>query len=495
MKKALSIPVMILTVLVLAAFASGVRADDDGGMPVPEEGAFDAAYAEANDKLGQVKSLHIDMTLDLQLEEHMTGGGTGQSGSVAAGMAYHVDVTVDPAVVRAEMLFSVTKDGEKSSEGALSYAARDGETAVTYRSGDGGMTWERQTDPEGDFLPESFSGIIDPFVDRTVRFRRNGTADVNGRPAAVYTGTADSTCLYRGMIHDFLAALVDSAGAAEAFSGSPEEAFSGLSGIEVTFMADEESGLPVRYTADMTAAVRDLLRGRGDAGTAPDVSMAALDIVLSGFDAVGPITVPEAALNVPADEAPTDYLAATLERMQDNEDRPCVSISLTTRPGDTLTIMLPNQDDYTVVNEDDDDQPYILVIPEVCYYPNVPLSSPVYTVTPLILVTHADGTQDFLQVDPFEIVFPAVELELFEPAGPDEIVAAAAGCRFRITGKAEDHTVSVTVNGQSVTDIYEEGYFEYIYTVTGAASETVTVDASRENRVSSSVVFTVMPLS
>ena len=131
-----------------------------------------------------------------------------------------------------------------------------------------------------------------------------------------------------------------------------------------------------------------------------------------------------------------------------------------------------------------------------CYYPNLPLREPLFTVTPQILITHADGTEAILRVDSFDIIFPAVQLEVLEPAeaaAPGATVPASEDGRIVIRGKVDDHTVTVTVNGQPVTDVFELGYFEYTYTLAGDGPETVTIAASKPNCVSVDLSFTVQP--
>lgn len=200
-------------------------------------------------------------------------------------------------------------------------------------------------------------------------------------------------------------------------------------------------------------------------------------------------------VDAPVTGTPVDYSVTHLEEIIDGEGIPCITISMTARPGDTVTIVLPNQDDYVVQNNESTDQPYLLTIPKSCFFPNTPLSDSVYTVTPEILVTHADGTQESLQVDSFDITFPTLQLEVTEPAQadiPEEGIMAGEGNELPIKGKVDDHTVTVTINGQPVA-IYEGGNFEYTYTLSGDEAETVLVEANKANCVSVSQSFTVTP--
>lgn len=200
-------------------------------------------------------------------------------------------------------------------------------------------------------------------------------------------------------------------------------------------------------------------------------------------------------VDAPVTGTPVDYSVTHLEEIIDGEGIPCITISMTARPGDTVTIVLPNQDDFVQPNNETTDQPYLLTIPKSCFFPNTPLSDSVYTVTPEILVTHADGTQESLQVDSFDITFPTLQLEVTEPAQadiPEEGIMAGEGNELPIKGKVDDHTVTVTINGQPVA-IYEGGNFEYTYTLSGDEAETVLVEANKANCVSVSQSFTVTP--
>ena len=205
---------------------------------------------------------------------------------------------------------------------------------------------------------------------------------------------------------------------------------------------------------------------------------------------------PIAPTDAPVTGEQVDYSVTKLEELVDADGKPCISISMTARPGDTVTIVLPNQDDYVVQNNESSDVPYLLTIPKSCFFPNTPLDESVYVVTPQILVSHADGTQESLQVDSFELTFPTLQLELTEPAQasiPEEGIMAGEGNTIALKGKVDDHTVTVTVNGQPVSSMYEGGNFEYLYQMPDEEAEVVTIEATKANYVSTRYAFTVTP--
>ena len=202
-----------------------------------------------------------------------------------------------------------------------------------------------------------------------------------------------------------------------------------------------------------------------------------------------------APTDAPVTGLPVDYSLTTLEEVVDSDGMSCIKVSLTARPGDVVTVVLPNQDDFVKPNNEAVDQPYELTIPKACFFPNKPLTDSIYTVTPQILVAHADGTQESLQVDSFDITFPTIQLELEEPVLdtiPEEGLMAAEGNVVLIKGKVDDHTVTVTVNGQPVA-IYEGGTFEYNYTLANDEGETVSIEANKANYVSASCSFVATP--
>ena len=210
-----------------------------------------------------------------------------------------------------------------------------------------------------------------------------------------------------------------------------------------------------------------------------------------------PSAAPETSepTEAPVTGTQVDYAVTELKEIVDNEGRPCVSITVNTRPGATLTVVFPNRDDYVVQNDKDVDQSYLLTIYKSDYYPNTPVEESTYTVTPQILVTHADGTQESLHVDSFDLTLPTVQLDLSEPSPasiPEDGIMAAEGNTVVITGTVDDHTVTVTVNGQPI-DVYTGGTFDYTYTLSGDAPETITIEASKAAYVPTSYSFIAKP--
>ena len=269
--------------------------------PAPTEVPFEAVEAAANEKLKQVRSLHMDMDMTMDMEMALVLGETRQSIPVDVDVALGLDVIQDPLLIRARMTISAvgtTTDG-------LIYGTRDGEHTVICTSLDNGATWQKRTDPKKNGMLTAPGEVMDLLLGEDVEMALSGTEDVNGRPAAVYTGKMDGKRIRE---------LLENTGALGEMGGAldvdlPEDALDDPGDMDVTFMIDEESGLPVRYRVDMTVALKYLLTavlresmaGEDMEGVElqMDVSSAWLELTLSDFDAVAPFAIPEAALNAP----------------------------------------------------------------------------------------------------------------------------------------------------------------------------------------------------
>ncbi len=254
----------------------------------PAEAPFETAVAAAAKKLSEVQSLRMDMKV------------------IAMGiplLTCRMDLTEDPFLARMDIALSAM--GEQMA--LQLYAAADGDAATLYVSPDGGETWEKQTSPTMGQLPQAPAETLGLFIDMDeLELAFTGVEEIDGRPALVYTGDVDGEAL-----KDFLygTGIVGALGSALGIE-VPEQSLLDLGDAEVTFAFDEESGLPLRYTVDMTEVVTNLLTtllGESLGGEGLDMSMnipaILLDITLSQFDAIDPIEIPEAALNAPDPEA------------------------------------------------------------------------------------------------------------------------------------------------------------------------------------------------
>ena len=263
--------------------------------PEPTEVPFATIAAAANEKLRQVQSFRMDMDLTVDMEMALVLGEIRQSIPVDVDMTLTMNVIQDPLLIQAHMTVSAL--GQTTS--SLIYGAKDGEHTVIYTSLNNGATWQKRTDPEGDGMltaPVEAMDLLGDSVDMALA----GTEDVNGRPAAVYVGKLDGQHL-----QEIFESTIALEGMSEALAVDlPEGALADRQDMDVKVMIDEESGLPVRYRVDMTAALQYFLtaalqEGMEDAEMQLNMSTAWLEGTLADFDAVSPFAIPEAALNAP----------------------------------------------------------------------------------------------------------------------------------------------------------------------------------------------------
>ena len=156
MKKTISILLALAMVLGLAACMKVKAADTPATetknanvavtaaptqAPTPEPTAvpFDVAIAEANEKLQQVKSMHLDMEMTMGLTISISMGEMNQTMPMDIHMLYVMDIITDPYV--AKMDLSLSGMGQEEQKGTI-YATRDGENTILYTSDDEGVTWK-----------------------------------------------------------------------------------------------------------------------------------------------------------------------------------------------------------------------------------------------------------------------------------------------------------------------------------------------------------------
>ena len=375
--------------------------------PAPTEVPADEVVSEAFGRLDGFRSVHMDMTMGWEMTIRAGAQGMRVDLPIHVRADFDTDVQKEPYMVRMDGVTDINMASiRRETVTLLAYVDMSGETPVTYTSADGGETWTVGNEQIEMLRPDSSFDIL---RGHAVGFRRTGAEALDGRAVTVYAGRMDGACarqiLAASGMNDLLSSLSD----AEEETGVDADP----GDIPVTVWLDDETGYPVFFSMDMTHMFRDLLSaslkqamGMADMegmDIALDVDEITVACTLSRFDGVDPIEIPEAAL---AAAAPVDYLSATLERMLDAQDQPCVVISFVARPGDTMTVLLPNQEDFVLTCEGDDDTPYAVTIYEASFYPADAVPGGVYTVTPQILITHPDGTEDYLKVDSFDIVFP-----------------------------------------------------------------------------------------
>ena len=272
--------------------------------PAPTEIPAEVAVADAMEKLARVQSVHMDMELAMEVEMVVSVGEEKQRLPMDITMTGRTDMSREPYLVKAAI--SLSAIGENMD--ALLYGTREDDAVVLYSSTDGGATWTktRQKGVEGFQLPqdptESFGQLLDMGAADLMRV---GTDVVDGKPVTVYAGKVEGK---------YLQEVLESTGAAEELTEAmnedlPAEVLENLGDINYTVMVEEESGLPVRYSMDMTEAMKSLvetvlqqsLAGQDleDMEIGLDVPSATLELTWSRFDSIDPVVIPEAVLKAP----------------------------------------------------------------------------------------------------------------------------------------------------------------------------------------------------
>lgn len=171
----------------------------------------------------------------------------------------------------------------------------------------------------------------------------------------------------------------------------------------------------------------------------------------------------------------------------------CVNFVVYLNAGETLTLNFPDRDPEIITNTEQVGRSFELVIQKFNYYPNTPLDTADYVVNPDAVITTANGTQNKLNIPSFTLHFETVNMTLNAPIDvPAEGIMAAEGNVLHLEGTVYDHTVTLTINGESQM-VYAEGVFSGDYVLKGEEQETITVLAQKNNCVSAQVEFIALP--
>lgn len=177
----------------------------------------------------------------------------------------------------------------------------------------------------------------------------------------------------------------------------------------------------------------------------------------------------EEDVNLPADVS--IMYTATVVSSTDANGTPCYDVTVYAPTGSTVQVManVALENGSATVPRDD---VVILRVPAAAFLPNAPCESEIFTVTPNLQVTTADGQTIPISVEPISVTVPVLALTLESPA-EGSVQAAFSNDPIVITGIADDpstdddHTVEVYINGQQIA-VDGTGRFTYNYTPTVA---------------------------
>ena len=258
-------------------------------------GSFETQMAKAVKKMSALQSVHMDM--DMHMDFSMTM--LGESLDLDANMESGIDMQTEPLRARMEMGMEVLG----ANMDMLMYMEQNGEEYTTYVSADGGASWESEsiTSEEAKSQTGDVSENLKIFIDCAKSFQEAGTETVNGSAATRYDGQITG---------DSLESALELSGAKEMLGEGlgtklSADAFTGLESIPCSVWIDNKSGMVVRYDMDMGAVMQSLMKDMMDEvlasqgleglGVEMEFREVTVSVILSQFDAVGEIFIPDSA--------------------------------------------------------------------------------------------------------------------------------------------------------------------------------------------------------
>lgn len=253
---------------------------------------FSTRMQTSQEAMAELKSFRMETTLDMSMEMSVMG----QSQAMDMNIAYTMDVNKESGVTRMEM--TVTAMG--SSQKMLSYIETANGESTVYLSTDNGRTWQKQT-ADANTVSTDPAQALELFNKNAKNFKRSGSETINGSKVTIYKGELDEN--YVGELMK-MTGLGDSLGSSLGVDGG-DELFKDLGKIPMTVAIDDNTGMLVRYTMDMTKVMQKLMEnvfsslmasyGMGNIEIKINISKAEGVAVFSQFNEVGEITIPDAA--------------------------------------------------------------------------------------------------------------------------------------------------------------------------------------------------------
>ena len=203
-------------------------------------------------KIQKLESYHADCSVDMNM-------GMGMLGQSLMNLEFHIDADAD--VNRDPLLGEGTFQAElmdETREGQF-YFAKEDDTLTLYLSTDGGETWKATPIDLSDSSPDTGFGLSKESLEWMLKaadtFEETGEEEINGYTATVYEGFISG---------EELKAKMDEADALGAVAAGmeldPDELqLEEVGDIPVTVALDKESGLPVRFTVDLSALMDSIL--------------------------------------------------------------------------------------------------------------------------------------------------------------------------------------------------------------------------------------------
>lgn len=197
----------------------------------------------------------------------------------------------DPISMEIVMNMVMGFGGETQEMESTVYAEADGDNLITYTQMEG--DWYKMTQPGLEALEEyDTTKAMSTYLEAIQNFKKTGTEDVAGVKADKYEGV---------ITEDYFQTVLEESGLDEQFgfdgedSATLKELFEGIGEMPITIWIDGEKLLPVKYYFDMTNMMSALMKNMGADEEGLAIDKVILSMVLTGFDNVDAIDIPQEA--------------------------------------------------------------------------------------------------------------------------------------------------------------------------------------------------------
>lgn len=242
--------------------------------------SFDGAMAKAVTKLARADSLHGDMTVDIVFS--VAGIKTSSYTQMSA------DCLTEPFLMSGEM----TTDTIGVDVQTQYYADKEGESYNIYTSTNG-HDWEVETTSDREDTGSiDIGAALSFYLSVAASFEKIGVETVNGTSAVRYDGYIPESSIIE---------VLETSGISKTLSIDTSDAdiadvVRGIGDIPVSVWLEKGTGLPVKYTMDMSTAIEVILENV--TGTfvssilSVEVSRALVTIEASDYNAVESFEIP-----------------------------------------------------------------------------------------------------------------------------------------------------------------------------------------------------------
>lgn len=241
----------------------------------------------------EVKSLTSETNVEL------LGKINGKEVNVKTEMSHKI--IRNPLTMKMDMKVISDENGKTRTENTKMYAESHGNNLIFYYQLNG--KWYREIEDDmDDFNRYNTAESAKTYMEAIKDFERTGTDNINGIMADRYEGTVSGK--YFRAIYDesdledrFELDRYDDYDDYDDYDNYPEanitSIFGGIDDIPATIWIDSDNMRPVKYQFDMTEAVKTMLVNLGTRGEKITVSKVLMSTVITGYNNVDSIKIPD----------------------------------------------------------------------------------------------------------------------------------------------------------------------------------------------------------